>query len=188
MLLTHGEGAGRRLKSRPGGMFPDATERNWSRPMRRAGGYEPIPWGNPNPSSRKTPFMNRSIPAGAGEPFLKRKVHRSLKVYPRRRGGTSCVSSGKDGGTGQSPQARGNLRPTRREGASFRHGDSHIGWGVPCVGRGIREGRGMLPSYFLDRGTARQGKARDGMGKGGGGFGSPPFFFGGFFPMAGLCI
>jgi|GEM_PF-5635836 len=148
MLLTRRDGAGRRLNSRPGECLPGAMERNWVRPVRRAG-------------------------ASSIQP--ENSIHES--VYPRRRGGTFFKAQGSSIIEGQSPQARGNLRPTRREGASFRHGDSHIGWGVPCVGRGIREGLPLGRVAWYDavefRNAARQGLDR----KEGGGWFPPPFFF-----------
>ena len=53
----------------------------------------------------------RSIPAGAGEPFLDDKSLQFLQVYPRRRGGTSKIDALERLLQGLSPQARGNLIP-----------------------------------------------------------------------------
>ena len=71
-------------------------------------GLSPRVRGNPRD---RTPdlYRRRSIPAGAGESSTVAKAIHSVKVYPRRCGGTNMQESPAYFGRGLSPRVRGNL-------------------------------------------------------------------------------
>ncbi len=72
-----------------------------------------------------------SIPAGAGEPSGPRPPPGTVRVYPRRCGGTSSGGSYTDLLGGLSPQVRGNRSPSG--GRSWRIGSIPAGAGEPVT-------------------------------------------------------
>ena len=70
-------------------------------------GLSPRARGNPQ-KGRYQRTNAGSIPAGAGEPGNGRKSQPPWQVYPRGRGGTTRITSGRGHMDGLSPRARGN--------------------------------------------------------------------------------
>ena len=71
-------------------------------------GLSPRVRGNPA-ASRPAATKPGSIPARAGEPWLRHPVHRIRRVYPRACGGTAPASTSSMRSMGLSPRVRGNL-------------------------------------------------------------------------------
>ena len=70
-------------------------------------GLSPRVRGNPR-AARRLPPINRSIPAGAGEPTAGGPVSGRRRVYPRGCGGTEDFKGLKPEEQGLSPRVRGN--------------------------------------------------------------------------------
>ena len=73
--------------------------------------------------------VERTIPAGAGEPRSPRGLILGRRDYPRRRGGTAWNQDAAELAVGLSPQARGN--PDHRDRDGRRRGTIPAGAGEP---------------------------------------------------------
>ena len=81
-----------------------------------------------NRDAGRPPFAwARSIPAHAGEPARRHRLHARREVYPRPRGGTSAKLPRKPSPLGLSPPTRGNLHLGERFRVSRRSIPAHAG-------------------------------------------------------------